>query len=190
MSLVGQVINSRLSAQAKFRDKQLAKQQTLLLDAVGPVNHILEEAAKGQLTQKTAIEATQAALKLLGNASAQASRARRANAIQNINTRLADMEEDENLYKDAPAPALFGDGFAQKAKERDEQLKCLNQASYKTVNSKNVTFFRGAAPAGIHLWGWTEQQGKKRRSPEKSPIQEQQVEQKRPRTEKELTPEA
>ena len=71
------VIKGRLSAETKSRDKQISKQQALCLDAVGPLTHILEEAAKGELTQKAALEAAQTALKLLGNASALASRERR-----------------------------------------------------------------------------------------------------------------
>ena len=52
------VIKGRLSAVTKSRDEQLAKQQSLLLDAVDP---------KGELSQKTMMEAAQTALKLLGD---------------------------------------------------------------------------------------------------------------------------
>ena len=40
------VVKSRLSATTKSHNKQLARQQALLLDAVGPITHILEEAAQ------------------------------------------------------------------------------------------------------------------------------------------------
>ena len=139
------VIKSRLSAVTKSRDKQMAKQQALFLDAVGPVTFILEEAAKGELTQKAAIEAAQTALKLLGNASMQANRERRKQALQSMNARLSDMAEDDSIFKGA-APALFGDGFCKKAKERDEELKCLNQATSSKTGScqnKGSNFFRG-----------------------------------------------
>ena len=60
------------------------------------------------------------------------------------------MAENDMIYKDS-APALFGDGFCKKAKERDEQLKCLNQATsrqnlgaYKSTGSS--PFFETAAP--------------------------------------------
>ena len=99
-----------------------------MLDAVGPIIYILEEAAKGQLNQKMATEAVQTALKLLGNASAHANWERRKNALQCMNPRLVDMSEDDVLYTTA-APALFGGGFCKKAKERDNELKCLNQAA-------------------------------------------------------------
>lgn len=139
------VVKTRLSAVTKSQDKQLAKQQALFLDAVGPITYLLEEATKGELTQKKAVEAAQTALKLLGNASAHANRERRRNALQAMNPRLVDMADDDSIYKTA-APALFGDGFCKKAKERDEELRCLNQAtSSKTgfSQSKGNNFFRG-----------------------------------------------
>ena len=87
-----------------------------MLDAVGPITFILKEAVKGQLNQKSAIEAAQTTMKLLGNASMHASRERRKNALQNMNPRLADMVEDDAIYKVA-APSLFGDGFCEPKKE-------------------------------------------------------------------------
>ena len=65
-----------------------------MLDAVGPMTYILEEAAKGQLTQKAVVEAEQTALKLIGNASTQMNRERRKNALQCMNPRLGDMADD------------------------------------------------------------------------------------------------
>ena len=106
------IIKARLSPAAKLRDRQLVKQQALSLDAVGPISFILEEAAKDQLNQKLAIEAAQTALKLLGNASMHASRERRKNALQNINLQLADLVEDDAIYRTA-APSLFGNGFCK-----------------------------------------------------------------------------
>ena len=68
-----------------------------------------------------------------------------------MNPRLVDMAEDDTIYRSA-APALFGDGFCKKAKERDEELKCLNQATSSgskagpTPQSKQGnSFFREAA---------------------------------------------
>ena len=122
------VLKSRLSAQTKAKDKQLARTQALLLDAMGPIYFILEEASKGQLPPKTTVEAAPTALRLLGNASANISRERRRAATTNMNSRLVDMAEDDHLFVKA-APNLFSDGFAKKAKKRDEELKCLNHAS-------------------------------------------------------------
>ena len=57
-----------------------------MFDAVGPITHISEEAAKGQLTPKTAVEAAQTALKLLGNASMQVKQECYRCAIKSMNT--------------------------------------------------------------------------------------------------------
>ena len=89
-----------------------------MLDAVGPLCFILEEARKGQLPPKATVEAAQTALCLLGNASANISRERRRAALTNMNSRLVDMAEDDHPFAKA-APNLFGDGFAKKAKERE-----------------------------------------------------------------------
>lgn len=141
------VIKGRLSAVIKSQDRQLARQQSLMLDAVGPITHILEEAAKGELSQKSAMEAAQTALKLLGNASVQASRDRRKLALKSLNSGLVDMAEDDFLFRNA-APSLFGDGFSKKAKERDEELRCLNQATSSKPSSqyKGNNFFRRGRP--------------------------------------------
>ena len=150
------IVKSRLSPTTKSRDKTLAKTQALLLDAVGPITYILEEAAKGQLTSKGGLEAAQSALKLLGNASMHITRDRRKNAIESMNPNLIDLAEDDSMFQSAP-PLLFGEGFAKKAKERDEELKCLNQAtkqktqttnnSYKVRNyNNNKDYFQGSRP--------------------------------------------
>ena len=91
---------------------------------MGPLTYVLEEATKGELTIKAEGEAAQTALKRLGNASRHDSRERRKVALQHLNCSLTDMSEDNNIFLSA-APALFGDGFCKKAKERDEELKCL-----------------------------------------------------------------
>lgn len=147
------VVKGRLPAVTKSRDKQLAKQQALLLDAVGPITTILEGAAKGELTQKSVLDAAQTALKLLGNASAHMSQERRRNALQSMNSRLVDMAEDDSLYA-AAAPSLFGEGFTKKAKERDDELKCLNQASKPTSSQgRSSNFFRGGRSSGSQTRG-------------------------------------
>ena len=96
----------------KSRDEQLAKQQSLLLDAVDP--YILEEAAKGELSQETMMEAAQTALKLLGDDPSMPAESKES-CSQNMEPRLVDMVEDDELFTSA-APSLFGDGFCKKAK--------------------------------------------------------------------------
>ncbi len=77
-----------------------------MLDAVGPMTKILEEAASGQLAPKLAVEAAQSALKFLGNAHSHANRERRRNALGNMNPRLTDMAEDDRIFKYAGTSLL------------------------------------------------------------------------------------
>ena len=115
------------------------------LEALGPITFILKEAVKGQLNQKLAIEVAQTALRFLGNASVNASSERRKSALQNMNTRLLDMAEDDAIYKSA-APSLFGDGFCKNTKERDEELKCLWLLGKVVEPPVTLSFFEAAVP--------------------------------------------
>ena len=87
-----------------------------MLNTVGPITFILEEAVKGQLNQKSAVEVAQTALRLLGNASEHASWERWKNALQTMNLQLADMIKDDAICT-AAAPSLFGDSFYKRPKE-------------------------------------------------------------------------
>ena len=73
---------------------------------------------------------------MLGNASMQVNRERRRCAIESMNP---PPDEDETLKNSAPQ--LFGEGFSEKAKERDEELQCLNQASLAVLPT-------------LHTWKW------------------------------------
>ena len=114
-----------------------------MLDAVGALVHILEEASTGKLTMQDAMEAAQMSLRLLGNASMNANRERRRNVIQDLNPNLLEMSEDNNLFTKA-TPLLLGEGCSKKAKERHEKLKCLSQATAKRqpLPRQNQQFFR------------------------------------------------
>ena len=134
----------------------MAKSQALLLDAVGPLTFLLEELDKGTLTPQTTREAAQTALRLLGNASCHISADRRKNVLGDLNPRLTDMADEDEQYREAP-PNLFGDGFAKKAKERDEELKALQKATshsrpYQKTDKRapqagKDRFFRGSRPS-------------------------------------------
>ena len=129
------LVKSRLPAATKSRDKELAKQQSLLLDATAPLIHVMEEHELGTLTAESAINAVQYALRFIGNASLHLSRERRKNAISSMNRSLVDMADDDDSFREA-APALFGDGFSKRAKERSEELRCLSQVSSETKDKQ------------------------------------------------------
>ena len=152
--IMDKMVKSRLHPATKSRDKALSKQQALLLDAVGPLTYVLEEAGKETLTVQATVEACQQTLAFIGNANMHLNRERRRNAILCMNRDLAEMAEDDDTFKTS-APQLFGDGFSRKAKERSEELKCLSQAaSSRGGKASTGSFVRGGranhAPRGGH----------------------------------------
>jgi len=132
------VLKSRLPAATKSKDKELAKLQALALDAVGPLCKIVEDAHSGQLTARDNLDAVQTSLKLLGNLSAQCNRIRRTAILQSLNPRIADMAEEDEVYRNAGLN-LFGEGFCRKAKERDEEMKALSSLGAGSSGARDHT---------------------------------------------------
>ena len=104
--------------------------KALALDVVGPLTTIVEQREAGSLMAEKTIAAAKLALKFARNTAVQISRKRQKRAIHDRNPKLSDLAEKESIYEDA-APELFGDKFVKEAKEREEQLCCLNRASGK-----------------------------------------------------------
>ena len=134
-------IQSRLPKHAKDADRNLARLQTLVLDAAAPLINTLEAARVGSLTTREAAESAQLALKLLGNASANISIERRHKATTHLNPELSTLVQDEGSFKES-APLLFGKGFDQLAKEHIEAIKSLK----KTTFQPNRSFQRSHPP--------------------------------------------
>ena len=109
------VLKSMVPASAKTRDAELARLQALALDAVGPLARIVEDATNGQLTAEDNMDAVQTSLRLLGNLSAQCNRLRRTAVLKNLNPRIADMAEEDGLYREAGL-GLFGEASAERQK--------------------------------------------------------------------------
>ena len=122
-------IQPRLPKPAKDADRNLARLQTLVLDAAAPLLSTLEAARSGSLTPKGAAESAQLALKLLGNASANISTERRRKATTHLNPELGTLIEDEDNFREA-APFLFGKTFDQQAKDHIEAVKSLKKTTF------------------------------------------------------------
>ena len=82
------VVKQNLTKEIRDADSNVAKLQTLTLDAVAPLVHILEEAQRGSLAVKMAVNAAGAALALLGNASAHMTCKRRKWVLRDLNKDL------------------------------------------------------------------------------------------------------
>ena len=100
-------IKPEISQAVKTVDKELARLQTFVLDALAPLTSLLESDAKGEsITHSQALDATKAATQLLGNASAQITHVRRTKVLTQLNkSLLLLLEEDSNF--DEVAPSLF-----------------------------------------------------------------------------------
>ena len=113
-----------LSKEQKQSDGALAKLQTLVLDAVAPLVHLVEEAGRGSLSGEQAAEIAKSALTLLGNASASISKERRRRVITSLNKKVHPLADEEDIFEEAP-PLLLGKAFEEKMKAHLESLKCL-----------------------------------------------------------------
>ena len=139
------VVKGSVSKETKDADTTLAKMQTLVLDAVAPLVHILESAKNGKLTNDTSEKASKLALRLLANASAHIAKERRKNALKDLNKDLLTLVEDEERFANV-APMLFGDGFEKTMKEHVEAMRCIRKSSN---NSKSAEpFFWKGRPSG------------------------------------------
>jgi hypothetical protein len=118
------MIKQNLSKEAKDADASVVKLQTLTLDAIAPLVHIVEEAQKGTLSSQKAAIAAKASIALIGNASVQMSRVRRKRILKELNRDLTPLAENTEMFEDA-TPLLFGDSFEKKMKEHVDALKCL-----------------------------------------------------------------
>ena len=131
-------MKSNVSKETKDADALAAKLQTLCMDVVAPLVHILEEVRKGTLTPKVATKVAKIALSLLGNASAHQAKERMKTIL---NRDILPLAEEDDMFKEAP-PLLFGDGFEKKMKEHIEAVCCLQKTTGRATDSGAV-FRRG-----------------------------------------------
>lgn len=109
------MVKDRLNQETAKLNRVMARIQALMLDVVGPLTTIIEQAEAGTLTAEKAVAAARIAIKFTGNASVQISQERRKKAITDMNPKLVDMvdtAEKDAICEDA-APDLFGDKFAK-----------------------------------------------------------------------------
>lgn len=139
------VIKDRLSNRAVRRDKDLARLQNYVLDAVGPLTAVVDKLQAGEASSEDVLAANQMALRLLGNASVKISQERRKNVLGELNNKISDLAEKDEIYQDA-APNLFGDEFLKQAKDREDQMKCLDKSIRSGGNSNGSR--RGSAHSG------------------------------------------
>ena len=164
---VVQPVKGSVSKETKDADTTLAKTQTLVLDALAPLVHILESAKNGKLTNDASEKASKLALCLLANASAHIAKKRCKNALNDLNKDLLTLVEDEESI----APMLFGDGFEIKnMKEHVEAMRCIRKSLNSSSKSTEPFFRKGHPPGqyygnGHHRGGGNSHRGRGRYHP-------------------------
>ena len=139
------VVKGSITKDTKEADANLAKIQTLVLDAVSPLVHIIECSRRGQLTNNTSEKASKLALRLIANESAHIAKERRKNALKDLNRDLLTLVEDnENLR--GVAPMLFGDGFEKTMKEHIDAMQSIRKTSSGSRTTES--FFSKEPPHG------------------------------------------
>ena len=122
-------LKSTVSNATKTGDKDLAKIQTFVLDAMAPLTYLLEAIEQEkEITVDEVADATATAIELVANASARISRLRRERVCHQLNKTLQPLASKDTLYVDAP-PALFGSEFAKKSKDHIDQIKAITASS-------------------------------------------------------------
>ena len=139
-------LKARLPKQCKENDRSLARLQTMVLDAMGPLTHLLELQQRGQLTPEAVTDSASQAIKFVGNASTAISQERRRRAGTFFNEDLkAFIEEQEQA-----APLLFGKEFLGIAKTHAESVKALDRmaqkANQRQSRQQSQQFFRTGRP--------------------------------------------
>ena len=128
----------------KTSDKEWARLQTFVLDALAPLTSLLEADAKGEtISHDQALEATKAATQLIGNASAQISHTRRSKVLTHLNKSLLPLLEEDTNFEDV-APSLFRPEFVRKSKDLMDQVRAIRSTTQKDPR----LFFRQVPPRG------------------------------------------
>ena len=136
---------------AKSLDGELARIQTLVMDAAAPLTTLIEEKIQEGETEGNTPEAEQilsdamaASLALIGNAHSHISQLRREKVITSLNKSLLPLIKDDVDFATA-VPFLFGTDFAKRSKDFTDQMKALRAATQKptTSNYKRPLFRRG-----------------------------------------------
>ena len=99
------------------------------LDGMFPLCRLLNDAHRGELhLPEIALDAVQTSICLLASVTAHCNSLRRTSALQSLNPGIVGMPEEDSIFKDAGL-RLFGEGFSEKAKKRDDELRALDKVS-------------------------------------------------------------
>ena len=118
------VVSSTIPVAARRTDRAASRLHNFWLDEVNPLVYVLERAEELELPAEV-IGPIQTSLRLLGNANAHNTVARRKALLTQMNPRLKDLVRDGD-FKDV-APMLFGENLGTLARERLEAAAALTK---------------------------------------------------------------
>ena len=132
-------IKAETHQSAKSLDKDLARIQSFVLDALAPLTALVESG--DSVTPENLQLASTSAIRLLGNANARISRLRREKIVTSINKSLLPLVKEDSSYSDV-SPDLFGADFAKRSKDFLDQVKAL-RSSMPSKDYKKSLFRKG-----------------------------------------------
>ena len=122
-------------------DQSLARLQALMLDAVGPLTHLLEKISESSPSDggveeqgvdlQVVEDSIQSALAFLGNAATQFSAYRRTKILEEYNKDLVSFSEEMEPDLRTAAPLLFGQSFTKQAADHLGQVEALRKVKGK-----------------------------------------------------------
>ncbi len=138
-------IKSEVPMATRNADKELARLQSLVLDSLASLTHLLEaEQRGGPPTWEEAKKAVVAATELVSNASAKITHLRREKVTTDLNKVLLPVAKEATNFQSAP-PSLFGTEFAKKAKDHVDQVKAMRASLPTKPDTRSP--FRGGPEA-------------------------------------------
>ena len=133
---------------AKSLDSDLARVQTLYMDALAPLTTLAESE---DLSYEDVKKATMTAVALIGNANSRLSRLRREKLVGPFNKSLLPLVKEDKDFT-VTAPYLFGMDFAKRSKEFTDQIKAMRSSlPNKTELRSSRPLFRMGQPPGRGL---------------------------------------
>ena len=132
-------LKSEVSTLTKSLDKDLARIQHHMLDALGPLSAIVDADYRGEsLSHQEVLTAVKGACRLLGNASCRLSQLRKE-VISEVKKSLVPLVKQEDF--NGSTPNLFGADFAKKSKEYIEQVRVMRSSLSKPKDPPRQSFF-------------------------------------------------
>ena len=137
-------LKTEIPQTAKSLDSNLARVQTLYMDALAPLTTLSESE---ELSFEDVRRATTTAVVLIGNANSSLSRLRRKKLVNSFNKSLLPLVKEDKDFAET-TPYLFGADFAKRSKDFTDQIKAMHSTlPIKTeYRSSRPLFWKGQPP--------------------------------------------